>query len=135
MLRNDAVLSCERLIPLVRLIQKDKKPDHLVRLDQNRNSDADKRQDPGDIEPERAGLIAPAKQRESSRRWTKREQHCRERRRQRIDSQDGNGFSRVTTEIMAAWAAELGLEPAAFAKHLLVYYEPELYRLLFGAKK
>src|SRR6266550_3215390 len=30
---------------------------------------------------------------------------------------------------------ELGLEPAAFAKHLLLYYEPELHRLLFGAKK
>jgi hypothetical protein len=36
---------------------------------------------------------------------------------------------------MAAWAAELGLEPAAFAKHLLLYYEPEFHRLLFGAKK
>ena len=50
-------------------------------------------------------------------------------------SQVENGFSRVPTEIMAAWAAELGLEPAAFAKHLLLYYEPELHRLLFGAKK
>jgi transcriptional regulator with XRE-family HTH domain len=50
-------------------------------------------------------------------------------------SQVENGFSRVPTEIMAAWAAELGLEPAAFAKHLLIYYEPELHRLLFGAKK
>ena len=50
-------------------------------------------------------------------------------------SQVENGFSRVPTEIMAAWAAELGLEPAAFAKHLLLYYEPQLHRLLFGAKK
>ena len=50
-------------------------------------------------------------------------------------SQVENGFSRVPTEAMAAWATALGLEPAAFAKHLLVYYEPELYRLLFGAKK
>jgi transcriptional regulator with XRE-family HTH domain len=50
-------------------------------------------------------------------------------------SQVENGFSRVPTEIMAAWAAELGLEPATFAKHLLLYYEPELHRLLFGAKK
>src|SRR5438309_9104450 len=49
-------------------------------------------------------------------------------------SQVENGFSRVPTEIMAAWAAELGLEPAAFAKHLLLYYEPELHQLLFGAK-
>src|SRR6476469_5871863 len=50
-------------------------------------------------------------------------------------SQVENGFSRVPIEIMGAWAAELGLEPAAFAKHLLLYYEPELYRLLFGTKK
>jgi transcriptional regulator with XRE-family HTH domain len=50
-------------------------------------------------------------------------------------SQVENGFSRVPTETMAAWATELGLEPAAFAKHLLLYYEPELHRLLFGAKK
>lgn len=50
-------------------------------------------------------------------------------------SQVENGFSRVPTETMEAWATELGLEPAAFAKHLLLYYEPELYRLLFGAGK
>ena len=49
-------------------------------------------------------------------------------------SQVENGFSRVPTEAMAAWATELGLEPAAFAKHLLLYYEPELHRLLFGAE-
>jgi transcriptional regulator with XRE-family HTH domain len=47
-------------------------------------------------------------------------------------SQVENGFSRVPTEIMGAWASELGLEQAAFARHLLMYYEPELYRLLFG---
>src|ERR1700755_742711 len=50
-------------------------------------------------------------------------------------SQVENGFSRVPTEAMEAWATELGLEPAAFAKHLLLYYEPEMYRLLFGAQK
>ena len=50
-------------------------------------------------------------------------------------SQVENGFSRVPTEAMAAWASELGLEPAAFAEHLLLYYEPELHRLLFGTKK
>ncbi|MDB5581084.1 MAG: hypothetical protein JWR80_6260 [Bradyrhizobium sp.] len=50
-------------------------------------------------------------------------------------SQVENGFSRVPTETMEAWATELGLEPAAFAKHLLLYYEPEMYRLLFGAEK
>jgi transcriptional regulator with XRE-family HTH domain len=50
-------------------------------------------------------------------------------------SQIENGFSRVPTEIMGAWASELGLEQAAFARHLLMYYEPELHRLLFGAEK
>jgi transcriptional regulator with XRE-family HTH domain len=47
-------------------------------------------------------------------------------------SQVENGFSRVPTDMMQAWATHLGLEPAAFARHLLVYYEPELHRLLFG---
>lgn len=50
-------------------------------------------------------------------------------------SQVENGFSRVPTETMEAWATQLGLEPSEFAKHLLVYYEPELHRLLFGAEK
>jgi len=50
-------------------------------------------------------------------------------------SQVENGFSRVPTEAMEAWAVQLGLEPAEFAKHLLLYYEPELYRLLFGTEK
>jgi transcriptional regulator with XRE-family HTH domain len=50
-------------------------------------------------------------------------------------SQVENGFSRVPTEAMEAWASQLGLEPSEFAKHLLLYYEPELYRLLFGKKK
>src|SRR3954449_8596440 len=49
-------------------------------------------------------------------------------------SQVENGVSRVPTEIMGAWSRELGLEPAAFAKHLLMYYEPEMHRLLFGAE-
>lgn len=49
-------------------------------------------------------------------------------------SQVENGFSRVPTEAMEAWATQLGLDPAGFARHLLVYYEPELHRLLFGAK-
>jgi transcriptional regulator with XRE-family HTH domain len=49
-------------------------------------------------------------------------------------SQVENGFSRVPIEIMGAWARELGLEPAAFARHLLMYYEPEMYRLLFGTE-
>jgi transcriptional regulator with XRE-family HTH domain len=49
-------------------------------------------------------------------------------------SQVENGFSRVPTEIMGAWAREVGIEQAVFAKHLLRYYEPELHRLLFGAE-
>ncbi|MCP4618103.1 MAG: helix-turn-helix transcriptional regulator [Bradyrhizobium sp.] len=49
-------------------------------------------------------------------------------------SQVENGFSRVPTELIGAWANELGLEPRAFARHLLIYYEPELHRLLFGAE-
>jgi hypothetical protein len=40
----------------------------------------------------------------------------------------------VPAEIMGAWASELGLEQASFARHLLMYYEPELYRLPFGAE-
>lgn len=47
-------------------------------------------------------------------------------------SQVENGFSRVPTDMIQAWAGHLGLEPAAFARHLLVYYEPEWHRLLFG---
>ncbi|MDP1883473.1 MAG: helix-turn-helix transcriptional regulator [Bradyrhizobium sp.] len=50
-------------------------------------------------------------------------------------SQVENGFSRVPTEGMEAWAIQLGLEPAEFTKHRLWYYEPELYRLLFGKEK
>jgi transcriptional regulator with XRE-family HTH domain len=50
-------------------------------------------------------------------------------------SQVENGFSRVPTDLMQAWATHLGLDPAAFARHLLVYYEPELHRLLFGARE
>ena len=50
-------------------------------------------------------------------------------------SQVENGFSRVPTEAMEAWAVQLGLEPSEFTKHLLLYYEPELYRLLFGANR
>lgn len=49
-------------------------------------------------------------------------------------SQVENGFSRVPTEHMGAWADELGLEQSAFARHLIKYYEPELHRLLFGAE-
>jgi transcriptional regulator with XRE-family HTH domain len=49
-------------------------------------------------------------------------------------SQVENGFGRVPTESMEAWARALGAEPSAFARELLVYYEPELHRLLFEVK-
>jgi hypothetical protein len=42
-----------------------------------------------------------------------------------------NGFGRVPSESMRAWALALGLAPAQFARHLLSYYDPELHRLLF----
>jgi len=50
-------------------------------------------------------------------------------------SQVENGFGRVPTESMEAWALALGQEPAAFARQLLSYYDPELHRLLFKGKR
>ena len=50
-------------------------------------------------------------------------------------SQVENGFGRVPTETMEAWAAALGVDASHFAKELLSYYDPELYRLLFGNKQ
>jgi transcriptional regulator with XRE-family HTH domain len=50
-------------------------------------------------------------------------------------SQVENGFGRVPTETMEAWARALGQEPAAFARKLLSFYDPELHRLLFEVKK
>ena len=49
-------------------------------------------------------------------------------------SQVENGFGRVPTESMEAWATALDIDPAAFARELLSYYDPELYRLLFEVK-
>jgi transcriptional regulator with XRE-family HTH domain len=49
-------------------------------------------------------------------------------------SQVENGFGRVPTDTMEAWARALGLAPGAFARHLLAFYEPELHRLLFERK-
>jgi transcriptional regulator with XRE-family HTH domain len=49
-------------------------------------------------------------------------------------SQVENGFGRVPVESMEAWARALGADPTEFAKHLLSFYEPELYRLLFEVK-
>jgi transcriptional regulator with XRE-family HTH domain len=49
-------------------------------------------------------------------------------------SQVENGFGRVPTESMEAWARALGVHPSHFARELLSYYEPELHRLLFEVK-
>ncbi len=49
-------------------------------------------------------------------------------------SQVENGFGRVPTDGMEAWARALGQQPAEFARRLLSYYEPELHRLLFEVK-
>lgn len=50
-------------------------------------------------------------------------------------SQVENGFGRVPTDSMEAWARALGQQPADFARRLLTYYDPELHRLLFEVKK
>ena len=48
-------------------------------------------------------------------------------------SQVENGFGRVPSESMEAWASALGLAPAEFARHLLSYYDPELHGCSLGA--
>jgi transcriptional regulator with XRE-family HTH domain len=50
-------------------------------------------------------------------------------------SQVENGFGRVPTDSLEAWARALDVDPPQFTRELLAYYEPELYRLLFGVKK
>jgi DNA-binding XRE family transcriptional regulator len=45
-------------------------------------------------------------------------------------SQVENGYGRVPTESMRAWAEALGVEPSEFARGLIAYYDPELHRLL-----
>ena len=47
-------------------------------------------------------------------------------------SQVESGLGRVPIETQGAWAQAIGLDPAEFARTLLRYYEPELFRLLFG---
>jgi len=50
-------------------------------------------------------------------------------------SQVENGFGRVPTESMEAWARALGAKPSSFARQLLSYYDPELYRILFEVRR
>lgn len=47
-------------------------------------------------------------------------------------SQVEGGLGRVPVDVQGVWAKALGLEPREFARRLLGYYEPELYRLLFS---
>ena len=49
-------------------------------------------------------------------------------------SQVETGYGRVPTESMEAWAKALGAKPSEFARRLLSFYDPDLYRLLFGDK-
>src|SRR5215470_15856245 len=49
-------------------------------------------------------------------------------------SQVENGFGRVPSDSMEAWARALGIAPPVFARELLAYYEPELHKLLFEVK-
>ena len=49
-------------------------------------------------------------------------------------SQVENGFGRVPTDSMEAWAHALDVEPSSFARELLSFYDPELHRLLFEVK-
>jgi transcriptional regulator with XRE-family HTH domain len=49
-------------------------------------------------------------------------------------SQVENGFGRVPSDSMQAWAEAIGVAPPDFAKHLLSYYDPDLHRLLFEVK-
>ena len=47
-------------------------------------------------------------------------------------SQVESGQGRVPIETQGLWAHALGVEPSAFARTLLGWYEPELFRLLFA---
>ena len=49
-------------------------------------------------------------------------------------SQVENGFGRLPTDGMEEWAKALGVNPSHFAKKLISFYEPELYRLLYEVK-
>ena len=42
------------------------------------------------------------------------------------------GRGRIPPDRYEAWAQALEIEPAAFVKHLMRFYDPETYRLLFG---
>jgi len=49
-------------------------------------------------------------------------------------SQVESGLGRAPIEVQGLWADAVGLEGDVFARTLLRYYEPELYRLLYPAE-
>lgn len=49
-------------------------------------------------------------------------------------SQIENGYGRVPSHSMAAWARALGIRPRLFARILLRHYDPALYHVLFEEK-
>ncbi|WP_269713760.1 helix-turn-helix domain-containing protein [Caulobacter sp. NIBR2454] len=46
-------------------------------------------------------------------------------------SQVEGGYGRVPSEHFESWAKALGHDPQAFAKMLLSFYDPDVFRLLF----
>lgn len=46
-------------------------------------------------------------------------------------SQVENGFGRVPISLMEQWALALNNDPTDFARQLVSFYDPELFRLLF----
>jgi transcriptional regulator with XRE-family HTH domain len=82
-----------------------------------------------------AGAVPDAKQlRKMAGDWLKRRRADAELSQADLAARLGLKYYTFISQIMGAWAKELGIEQAAFAKHLLMYYEPELHRLLFGAE-
>jgi len=49
-------------------------------------------------------------------------------------SQVESGLGRLPIETQGVWAQALGQDPGDFARTLLRFYEPELYRLLFDGE-
>lgn len=49
-------------------------------------------------------------------------------------SQVESGRGRIPPDRCEAWANAFGMEPAVFVKELMRFYDPETYRLLFGAE-
>lgn len=52
-----------------------------------------------------------------------------------IVSQIENGKTRIAPDQLQLWAEILGVEPREFAKHLLQFYDPYMWKLLFGPLK